>query len=1099
METNATTTKSFIETQFPVSKLSKESYKERKAVSGQTLTGLGKWWGRKPLVLVRACILGLLMPASDNPKRDREVFLKLMTMDEDGLWRRYVAKGMTLKQTDVYRLLNPADRDRFFVLVTDSKSEAQWKKGLSKDEKAEAHRLAFTKLNYDDKLDYCLRPEEISGPSEAAWVDINVHLETSATTLQELVAELGQRRFGRVPRVGDAFCGGGSIPFEAARLGCEAYGSDLNPVAALLTWAAIHIVGGGEEVAARVRKTLDDVYAEVKQQVDEWGIERHELGWVADAYIYCHEVLDPESGWRVPLAPSWLIAPVPRVVAVLQPNHETKSFSIEIVQGASDDILENAEPRKTKGANGKNISEPREETWADGVKSPYDRHGQYVPPSRRIRTSSEELRGPRGLRRWENDDLVPRPDDVFQERLYCIKWRIPTLERLLCAEQLLKVGEAAPGLVLSLGQVQGTLDIMLPLLTQDDQRFVAVARSLFWRAAASGILAAYAGVGDIDADEDGAVEATRELKRDLAIARKLLPSDLVDLPKVTKRAPRYLYRAPDKGDMKREELVLSLLRERFVEWQKQGFLPSMRIEPGYNTDQPIRERGYDYWHHLFNPRQLLFLGTINSKGVGLGKAVEAGLRLMLGRFADNCSRLCVWHKNLNGVGGIANVFLNQALNCPVQYGHRASPGFDNIADRFPAVEGAQLTVECLDARDTEFNADIWITDPPYADAVNYEELADFFLAWYAPFLKREFPSWPPDSRKALAVKGKGHSFMQAMVDAYSRMSQQMPDEGRQLVMFTHTDSEVWGQLSLVLWASGLKVESAWTIATETDAGGFKSGNYVQGTVNLVLRKRLGDRTAWRSDILPEIQDEVERQLDSMMSLDDQEDPNFTDSDLQLAAYAAALRVLTQYARIEDLDVGKELARLRPQPNVVRERKKERNPIVDLIDEAVKIASDYLVPAGLDRQLWRSLQPLERLYVKGLEVERHGDYRNGVYMEFARGFGVRDYKVILADTKANQTRLKTATEFGSRDLRGGDFGDTLLRQALCAVYKTAQEDDPTPGRNWLRQEVPQYWNLRQNIIGLLHYLAHTPTAAMEHWSKDAAAAELLRGMVENDSV
>jgi adenine-specific DNA methylase len=52
---------SFIETQFPISKVSKESYAERKAVFTQTLTGLGKWWGRKPLILVRAIILGLLL------------------------------------------------------------------------------------------------------------------------------------------------------------------------------------------------------------------------------------------------------------------------------------------------------------------------------------------------------------------------------------------------------------------------------------------------------------------------------------------------------------------------------------------------------------------------------------------------------------------------------------------------------------------------------------------------------------------------------------------------------------------------------------------------------------------------------------------------------------------------------------------------------------------------------------------------------------------------------------------------------------------------------------------------------------------------------
>ena len=78
----------FIETQFPIARLSAESYKERKANNGQTLTRLGKWWGRKPLILVRASILGMLMPASDDPKRDREIFLKILTMDDDGAWQR---------------------------------------------------------------------------------------------------------------------------------------------------------------------------------------------------------------------------------------------------------------------------------------------------------------------------------------------------------------------------------------------------------------------------------------------------------------------------------------------------------------------------------------------------------------------------------------------------------------------------------------------------------------------------------------------------------------------------------------------------------------------------------------------------------------------------------------------------------------------------------------------------------------------------------------------------------------------------------------------------------------------------------------------------
>src|SRR2546430_17288367 len=100
----------FIETQFPIARLSAESYKERKAGSGQTLTGLGKWWGRKPLILVRAAILGLLFPASNDPQKDREIFLKILTMDDEGLWRR---KAKAIPLTENYDQLTPHHRQQW--------------------------------------------------------------------------------------------------------------------------------------------------------------------------------------------------------------------------------------------------------------------------------------------------------------------------------------------------------------------------------------------------------------------------------------------------------------------------------------------------------------------------------------------------------------------------------------------------------------------------------------------------------------------------------------------------------------------------------------------------------------------------------------------------------------------------------------------------------------------------------------------------------------------------------------------------------------------------------------------------------------------------
>src|SRR5437762_9718129 len=122
-------TKSFIETQFPVSKLSKESYKERKAGSGQTLTGLGKWWGRKPLILVRAAILGLLFPASDDPQKDREIFLKILTMDDEGLWRR---KAKAISLTEIYDHLAPHERAQWFEAHTDQ-AKPKYKKEVSRE------------------------------------------------------------------------------------------------------------------------------------------------------------------------------------------------------------------------------------------------------------------------------------------------------------------------------------------------------------------------------------------------------------------------------------------------------------------------------------------------------------------------------------------------------------------------------------------------------------------------------------------------------------------------------------------------------------------------------------------------------------------------------------------------------------------------------------------------------------------------------------------------------------------------------------------------------------------------------------------------------
>ncbi len=64
---------------------------------------------------------------------------------------------------------------------------------------------------------------------------------TNETVLDAARAEIMRSCDGNPPSVYDPFCGGGSIPLEAQRLGLEAHGSDLNPVAVLITKALIEI------------------------------------------------------------------------------------------------------------------------------------------------------------------------------------------------------------------------------------------------------------------------------------------------------------------------------------------------------------------------------------------------------------------------------------------------------------------------------------------------------------------------------------------------------------------------------------------------------------------------------------------------------------------------------------------------------------------------------------------------------------------------------------------------------------------------------------------------------------------------------------------
>jgi putative DNA methylase len=910
-----------IEYLFPVQKISAESFKEQMAGKNKTLTALGSFWkGRKPLVLNRACILGALLPATDNQLRDLEIFEMIMGMDSLSMQKRIEATLPISRQDTIGEYLV---------------------------------------LPYNEQVRQAKRTEELSDELYShIWSDVNNHLGTSAFSFPELVTQIGIARFGHQPKVADVFSGSGQIPFEAARLGCNVYASDLNPIACLLTWGAFNIVGASENKRIEIIEKQNNLITHVKSIINELGIENDGNGWQLKSLLYCTEVTCPESNWKVPIIPSLIVSKGSRRIAKLIPDLLNKRYSIEIVEVETDEDVERAKIG----------------TLQDGyvVHSP-DGITQYRISINTIRGDYKDGKNNKNrLRQWTKTDFIPQPDDILQERLYCVQWMKKT---------------------------------------------------------------------------------------------------------ITGRGEVYQFRSVTNDDLLREQNVIDYVSEHFVEWQKNGFIPDMVIEKGDETERLYRERGWTHWHHLFNPRQLLYLGIIRSHS----NCADSFVRFM--DLLNYSSRLCPWAtspkrqaKDGSGkqTGGAsdnpANVFYNQALNTLYAYGCRSLAQLLDVLEKKVAISKiySDTFVETAPAQDLSVENDIYITDPPYGDAVKYEEITEFFIAWLQKNPPKEFAHWTWDSRRSLAIKGEDEGFRRGMVAAYRRMAEMMPDNGIQVIMFTHQSGSIWADMANIIWASIMQVSAAWYVVTESDSA-LRQGANVTGTIMLVLRKRHQRLETFRDDLGWEIENAVKEQVESLVGLDKTiraqgSEGLYTDADLQMAGYAAALKVLTAYSKID----GKEMVTEAEAPRI----KGKKSFVEELIEFAVETAVQFLVPVGFEKSEWQALTPVERFYLKMAEMEHQGNKTIDNYQNFAKAFKVRHFDQLMSDTsKANSARLKLSSEFTGAMMSGdAEIAGTPLRSLLYAMYEVSKDVEVDDILLHLMENCSNYLQVKSLIVKMAEYIA-----------------------------
>ena len=241
--------KRLAEVDFPIAEVSRHAAREKSIRHGHPST-LHLWWARRPLASSRAVLMALLLPDPCDSHCPEEF------------------KGKA-------RELLLAMRER----------PSGWNSLVKTDEGLRQTLLRFI--------------ADFSNWDNAAREE---YLETSRGLVQAAHPE-------QTPLVVDPFAGGGSIPLEALRLGCEAFASDLNPVACLILKVMLEdIPRHGPGLADELRKAGADIKAQAEKELA--GLyPKDPDGATPIAYLWARTVRceAPNCGAEIPLMRStWL-------------------------------------------------------------------------------------------------------------------------------------------------------------------------------------------------------------------------------------------------------------------------------------------------------------------------------------------------------------------------------------------------------------------------------------------------------------------------------------------------------------------------------------------------------------------------------------------------------------------------------------------------------------------------------------------------------------------------------------------------------------------------------------------------------------------------
>ena len=204
--------------------------------------------------------------------------------------------------------------------------------------------------------------------------------------------------------------------------------------------------------------------------------------------------------------------------------------------------------------------------------------------------------------------------------------------------------------------------------------------------------------------------------------------------------------------------------------------------------------------------------------------------------------------------------------------------------------------------------DAVITDPPYYDNVPYADISDFFFVWLKRSIGYLYPEHfategTPKKQEAIADAGRHNGDKQRANEAYEKMMARAFGEacrvlkanGLMVVVYAHKTTLGWATLVDALRGASFVVTEAWPLDTEmkTRLRGRESAA-LASSIFLVARKREPNAGVgqYEDSVQPDLARIVRERVDTLW------DMGITGADLVIAAVGAGLRAFTRYERVE---------------------------------------------------------------------------------------------------------------------------------------------------------------------------------------------------------